>query len=76
MNVMAFGPKEELFIDAKGLSMPSPGQALGTKAFLVDFLNVLNRINLFWGSRPPMKVFTTTYKDMYTAALMVWLDER
>ena len=29
-------PEEELFIDAKGLSMPSPGQAWGTKAFLVD----------------------------------------
>ena len=28
--------KEELFIDAKGVSMPSPGQAWGTKAFLVD----------------------------------------
>ena len=33
---MSFGPEEELFIDAKGLSMPSPGQAWGTKAFLVD----------------------------------------
>ena len=33
---MSFGPGEELFIDANGLSMPSPGQALGTKAFLVD----------------------------------------
>ena len=41
-----------------------------------SFLNVLNRINLFWGPRPPMKVFTSTYKDMYTAALMVGLDER
>ena len=28
--------KEELFINAKGVSMPSPGQAWGTKAFLVD----------------------------------------
>ena len=35
-NEMSFGPGEELFIDAKGLSMPSPGQAWGTKAFLVD----------------------------------------
>ena len=33
---MSFGPEEELFIDAKGVSMPSPGQAWGTKAFLVD----------------------------------------
>ena len=29
-------PEEELFIDAKGLSMPSSCQAWGTKAFLVD----------------------------------------
>ena len=36
LNKMSFGPEEELFIDAKGLSMPSPGQAWGTKAFLVD----------------------------------------
>ena len=35
-NEMSFGAEEELFIDAKGLSMPSPGQAWGTKAFLVD----------------------------------------
>ena len=35
-NEMSFGPEEVLFIDAKGLSMPSPGQAWGTKAFLVD----------------------------------------
>ena len=35
-NEMSFGPEEELFIDAKGLSMPSPGQAEGTKAFLED----------------------------------------
>ena len=33
---MSFGPEEELFIDAKGVSMPSPVQAWGTKAFLVD----------------------------------------
>ena len=33
---MSFGPEEELCIDAKGLSMPSPGQVWGTKAFLVD----------------------------------------
>ena len=36
LNGMSFGPEEELFIDAKGLSMLSPGQAWGTKAFLVD----------------------------------------
>ena len=36
MNEMSFGPEKELFIDAKGLSMPSPGQAWGNKAFLVD----------------------------------------
>ena len=35
LNEMSFGPDEELFIDAKGVSMPSPGQAWGTKAFLV-----------------------------------------
>ena len=36
LNKMSFGPEEELFIDAKGVSMPSSGQAWGTKAFLVD----------------------------------------
>ena len=36
LNQMSFGPEEELFNDAKGLSMPSPGQAWGSKAFLVD----------------------------------------
>ena len=36
LNEMSLGPEEEFFIDAKGLSMPSPGQARGTKAFLVD----------------------------------------
>ena len=36
LNEMSFGPEEELFIDAKGLSMPSPAQAWGTKASLVD----------------------------------------
>ena len=36
LNEMSFGPEEELFIDAKGLSMPSPGQVWNTKAFLVD----------------------------------------
>ena len=36
LNEMSFEPEEELFIDAKGLSMPFPGQAWGTKAFLVD----------------------------------------
>ena len=36
LNEMSFGPEKDLFIDAKGVSMPSPGQAWGTKAFLVD----------------------------------------
>ena len=36
LKEMSIGPEKELFIDAKGLSMPSPGQAWGTKAFLVD----------------------------------------
>ena len=36
LKEMSFGPEEEVFIDAKGFSMPSPGQAWGTKAFLVD----------------------------------------
>ena len=36
LNEMSFGPEGGLFIDAKGLSMPSPCQAWGTKAFLVD----------------------------------------
>ena len=36
LNEMSFGPEEELFINAKGVSMPSPGQSWGTKAFLVD----------------------------------------
>ena len=36
LNEMSFGPEVELFIDAKGVSMPSPGQAWSTKAFLVD----------------------------------------
>ena len=36
LNEMSFGPEKELFIDAKGLSMPSLGQAWGTQAFLVD----------------------------------------
>ena len=36
LSEMSFGPEEELSIDAKGLSMPSPGQAWVTKAFLVD----------------------------------------
>ena len=36
LNEKSFRPEEELFIDAKGLSMPSPVQAWGTKAFLVD----------------------------------------
>ena len=36
LNEMSFRPEEELFIDAKGVSMPSLGQAWSTKAFLVD----------------------------------------
>ena len=36
LNEMSFGPEEELFIDAKDVSMPSLGQAWGTKAFPVD----------------------------------------
>ena len=32
----AIRAREKLFIDAKGLSMPSPDQAWGTKTFLVD----------------------------------------
>ena len=37
LNQMSFGPEEEeLFIEAKGLSMPFLGQAWGTKALLVD----------------------------------------
>ena len=36
LNGMSFGPEEELFIDAKCVSKTSPGQAWGTKAFLVD----------------------------------------
>ena len=38
LNEMSSGPEEELFINAKGLSMPSSlGQAWGTKAFLVGW---------------------------------------
>ena len=36
LNEMSFVPVEELFINAKGVSMPSPGQVWGTKTFLVD----------------------------------------
>ena len=36
LNEMPFWPEEELFINAKGSSMPSLGQACGTRAFLVD----------------------------------------
>ena len=36
LNDMSFFPEEQFFIDAKGLSMPSPGHSWGTKAFLVD----------------------------------------
>ena len=36
LDEISFKPEEELFMNAKGLSMPSPGQPWGTKAFLVD----------------------------------------
>ena len=36
LNEMQLGPEEQLFIDAKGIPMPAPGQAWSTKAFLVD----------------------------------------
>ena len=36
LNEMSFGPEEELFVDVKGVSMPSPDQAWDTKALLVD----------------------------------------
>ena len=36
LNEMSFRPEQESFIDTKGFSMPSAGQAWGTKAFLVD----------------------------------------
>ena len=36
LNEMQFCPEEQLFIDAKGIPMPAPGQAWSTKAFLVD----------------------------------------
>ena len=36
LNEMSFRPEEELFIHARDISMPSSGQAWGTKAFLVD----------------------------------------
>ena len=36
LNEMQFGSQEQLFIDGKGIPMPSPGQAWSTKAFLVD----------------------------------------
>ena len=36
LNEMSFRPEEELFIDAKGFSMPPLGQAWGTNAFLAD----------------------------------------
>ena len=36
LNEMSFGPEDKLFIDPKGVSMPSLGKAWGTKAFLVD----------------------------------------
>ena len=36
LNEMHFGLRGQLFIDAKGIQMPTPGQACSTKAFLVD----------------------------------------
>ena len=36
LNEMQLGPEEQLFIDAKGIPMPAPGQAWSTKAFSVD----------------------------------------
>ena len=36
LNEMQFGSEEQLFLDAKGIPMPAPGQAWSTKAFLVD----------------------------------------
>ena len=36
LSKMQCGPEEQVFIDAKGIPMPAPGQALSTKAFLVD----------------------------------------
>ena len=36
LNKMSFSPEEQLFIDPKGLSLPSPDQGWGTKAVLVD----------------------------------------
>ena len=32
-NEMSFGPEEELFIDAKGVSMPPPGSSVGYQCF-------------------------------------------
>ena len=36
LNEMQSGPEEQLFIDAKGISMPAPGQAWTTKIYFVD----------------------------------------
>ena len=36
LKEMQFRPDEQLFIDAKSLPMPAPGEAWRTKAFLVD----------------------------------------
>ena len=33
LKEMSFGPEEELFIDAKGVSMPSPGSSVGYQGF-------------------------------------------
>ena len=42
LNEMSFRPEEELFIDAKGLSMPPPGSSVGYKGFPGG-----------WGASPP-----------------------
>ena len=40
LNEIESGPKEQSFIEAKGIPMPAPGQAWSTKAFLVDWFTV------------------------------------
>ena len=36
LNEMQFGAEEQFFMDAKGIPMPTPGQAWSPKAFLFD----------------------------------------
>ena len=36
LNEMQCGAEEQLFMDAKGMPKPAPGQAWSTKAFLID----------------------------------------